>query len=63
MASSQYVLPKHCHRAQARLEDTGYHCCTTSYPSFVSPSAILKPAHTQSIKAAPFAIPKTSVDA
>ena len=41
----------------------GYYCCTTSYPSFISPSAILNPAHTQSISAAPFAIPNTNVDA
>jgi len=49
----------------ARIEPKGgeSYCCTTSYPSFISPSAILNPAHTQSINAAPFATPNTNVDA
>ena len=49
--------------ARTGLKNEERHCCTTSYPSFISPSAILNPAHTQSISAAPFAIPNTSVEA
>ena len=47
----------------AGSDGKGRYCCTTSYPSFICPSAILNPAHTQSINAAPFAIPNTNVEA
>ena len=54
----------HSHESMGAGNPNGSSECyrrTTSYPSFISPSAILNPTHTQSINAAPFATPSTNV--
>jgi len=58
-----YPIHKYPNYTRIGSKNMECHCCTTSYPSFICPSAILNPAHTQSINATPFATPNTNVDA
>ena len=59
----RHAIQELLYYTRTRSDGEGHYFCTTSCPFFICPSAILNPAHTQSINAAPFAIPNTNVEA